>query len=147
MSFDPRDLDFGGDEVTLPPRPVVERDAVAGAAPPEETDTDPYVELLLREAANGDTDRPYLATVPEDVGVEETIFDWLDHLVSRAGVTGASEAIDRYEELGWVGEAAAADLHDYLLGVGTTGDPDADGLDRRDHVESLVYVAKLASGD
>lgn len=89
--------------------------------------------------------RPYLDSLPPGYGREVLILEWIEFLVERGGPGGAREAIDYYEEIGWVGTEAADQLLTFLDEY-----PEHDHGDRAltmgDHGTSLEYVAQLGGG-
>jgi flagellar protein FlaE len=104
-----------------------------------------YRELLPLEAGAEDATKPYLHGLPEHYAGEHLVFEWLEFLLLHAGYQGATEALDYYEDVGWITEDVEADLNDYLLGLDDGAANDDNDLDVDDHLLSLVYVAKLAS--
>jgi len=113
------------------------------AADDEGHDTE-TVEEWARMVARGNT-KPYLEALPTDEDSEATAFEWLTYLVERAGLEGCLEAIRYYNARGWLGDAAADDLEDYLFGVEPVEGNEADELEPADHMRSLAYVGRLAA--
>lgn len=122
------------------------RDRAREGLRPEEIIADNRFEELLereRAAAPEALERPYLTRVPHAYRGVETTFEWLDYLLRRAGRRRTRKALDYYEGLGWLSEAAIEELNTYLDGLNPpAGEPDDLGVD--DHRASLVYVTRLA---
>jgi len=125
------DLDPGGSQAVSP----------GGAGDRSAFRAGLYRELLPLEASAA-AEKPYLRQLPEAVAAEYLLFEWIEHLLG-GGVREATEALDYYESIGWIGPAVRRDLDDYLRGV-EAGDGDG-RLAVDDHMLSLVYVAKLSS--
>ncbi|MFB6219050.1 MAG: FlaD/FlaE family flagellar protein [Halobacteriaceae archaeon] len=130
---DPSELQNGGGEFEW-------------ASPPstDALESNQYRQLFMLQSAAGDVGKPYLEELPGDYGAELVVFEWLDFLLTKAGVRSALEALRYYESIGWLGEDAEETLEEYLLGLDEPEDAVA-GLDREDHSLSLVYVARLAA--
>jgi flagellar protein FlaE len=103
--------------------------------------------LFMQSSASEERlDRPYLETMPGKYAAEITLFEWLDFLLERGGVKRSLEAIDYYENIGWVGESAAAELQDHIRGFAGPADEEAhEDFEMTDHVLSLVFIGRLAS--
>mgnify|MGYP000501254610 CR=1 FL=1 len=153
MTINPRDYDPGElqemlDEGSMPgARNGGEGEFEWASVPPsgEALASNQYRELfMLQSMGSGEDGKPYLAELPGDYGAELVIFEWLDFLISKAGLKATLEALRYYESVGWLSEAVAEDLEEYLLGLDAPDDAEAD-LDREDHSLSLVYVARLAA--
>lgn len=104
-----------------------------------------YRELLPLEGKSGDSERPYLASLPESYAAEIVVFEWLGFLLERAGYNSATEALDYYESIDWLTEDVESTLRDYLLGIDEPAVSEAADLDVDDHLLSLVYIARLVS--
>ncbi|MFB6149954.1 MAG: FlaD/FlaE family flagellar protein [Halobacteriales archaeon] len=109
--------------------------------------TDPERELSRLEAA-ADTEtltRPYLTAIPDSTVAFEEVFDWLSYLLSTVGRRKTLEALRYYRTIGWIDVDAEKALRNYcrLFDDGET--PAEPALFRRDHVVSLVFIARLAS--
>jgi len=95
-------------------------------------------------------EKPYLDGLPDRYGAEVVVFEWLDFLINKAGFENTGNALEYYEEVGWLTERTREDLREYMRGFSEVEsfDPDKPGpadLDVNDHVLSLVYIARLAS--
>jgi flagellar protein FlaE len=95
-------------------------------------------------------EKPYLDELPNQYGAEVVVFEWLDFLINKAGFENTGNALEYYEEVGWLTERTREDLREYMRGFSEVEsfDPDKPGpadLDVDDHVLSLVYIARLAS--
>lgn len=103
--------------------------------------------LFMHSSADpGDLDRPYLDAMPGTYAAEITLFEWLDFLLESGGVKRSVEAIDYYENVGWVGEDAAQQLRNHVRGFASSADEDAHSdFEMTDHVLSLMFIARLAS--
>ena len=88
--------------------------------------------------------KPYLRRLPETDRGRRIAREWIRGLVERAGSEGAFEALDYYESLGWLTEAARDELEGYLLAVEYRAGGSLDDLSRADHIESLARTARLA---
>lgn len=99
---------------------------------------------LLSHRSGGNASRPYLETVPGTFGAQREVFEWLEFLVSRAGMDGARSALEYYEAIEWLSAESRAELERFVDGVNATSEAGG-SLGVSDHRESLVYVARLAS--
>lgn len=102
-------------------------------------------------AGSGGMDaRPYLTQLPDGYAAEALVLEWVEYLVAATSPRGARRAIRYYEDIGWVGAEAAADLREYLPPL--TGMGGADGVTASDggelaveqHLHTLAFVAALA---
>lgn len=89
-------------------------------------------------------EKPYLVSVSTE-GVGALLNDWLEFLTEEAGTDGAIDALERYEEIGWMTEHVAADLKNKLQSIEYKNGDGFDTLDRGDHLLSFAYTAKIAS--
>lgn len=109
--------------------------------------TDPERELSRLEAAADPAtlSRPYLSSIPDSTVAFEEVFDWLSYLLSSVGRRKTLEALRYYRTIGWIDGGAEESLRNYcrLFDDGET--PAEPALFRRDHVVSLVFIARLAS--
>lgn len=144
MSFDPAEFDEGqlGDAEFVFPDEGSERGRRTS-----HLGADRYRELLVLQSGLDDASlsKPYLDALPESYAAEVVVFEWLETLVDRGGFKRTYDALGYYEALDWVTGPVADDLRDHLAGV---ADPESAGtraFDQDDHIESLVYIAKLAS--
>jgi flagellar protein FlaE len=104
-----------------------------------------YRQLLpLESMVDGELEKPYLRELPETYAGELIVFEWLSFLLETGGYRGANEAIDYYDEVGWITEDVSDDLEDYLIGL-EERPGDSEELSIDDHLLSLVHVAKLTS--
>ena len=112
---------------------------------------DELVRLQSQFAAAGALpEKPYLDGLPDQYGAEVVVFEWLDFLINKAGFENTGNALDYYEEVGWITDETRSSLREYMRGFSEVEsfDPERPGpadLDVDDHVMSLVYVARLAS--
>ncbi|MFW5924219.1 MAG: FlaD/FlaE family flagellar protein [archaeon] len=109
---------------------------------------DEVKELLLLEsgADPGDLERPYLTAIPDNYAGRLTLFEWLDFALRRAGVGRTLEALDYYENVGWISEDIAVSLRDHVRAFQDVARSETTTeFETADHVVSLVYVARLAS--
>lgn len=109
---------------------------------------DQVKELLRIEtgADPGDLKRPYLTSIPDEYAGRLTLFEWLDYVLRRAGVRRTLEALEYYENVGWISGEVGDELRDHVRAfrdVAPQGP--SNELDTADHVLSLVYVARLAA--
>jgi flagellar protein FlaE len=105
-----------------------------------------YRELLTVDAAGREGgSRPHLDQLPQEYAAELIVLEWLEFLNATAGLEGTIDAIRYYRSIGWISEAVESDLRDYLSGVDARDTDAAPGIDVDDHVESLLFVANLAS--
>ncbi|WP_137286387.1 FlaD/FlaE family flagellar protein [Halorussus salinisoli] len=135
--------------------PEVFDDGEGLPAPPEEvlrhSERDELVRLQSQFSAAGALpERPYLDSLPDQYSTEVVVFEWLDFLINKAGFENTGNALQYYEEVGWITERVREDLREYMRGFSEVEsfDPDKPGpadLDVDDHVLSLVYIARLAS--
>lgn len=105
-------------------------------------------ELLLRETGThaSDLQRPYLDSLPQAYAARLTLFEWLEFLLQRGGVSRTLEAIKFYSNVGWIDGSVADDLRDHVRAFDSlpTDAPDT-SFEVPDHILSLVYIARLAS--
>lgn len=106
-----------------------------------------YRELFLLERATAEDglEKPYLATLPESYAAELVIFEWLEFLVDRAGFRRTIDVLRYYRSIDWLTEGTESRLREYLQSFDDQGTDE--GLDRSDHLLSLVYIARLAAMD
>lgn len=97
------------------------------------------------QVVSGSTTKPFLSTVPSTDEAEAVIFEWLEWLQSAAGFEGCLDALRYYRSIEWLTEDAEETLQEYLLGVGRAPGNAADDLDRCDHMQSLMFIARLSS--
>jgi archaellum component FlaD/FlaE len=90
--------------------------------------------------------KPYLARVPNGLGAELIVVEWLEYLVDAVGRRAASRAIDYYESVGWISETVADRLASYLaeFQFATAGDG---SLGAALHLQSLAFIEQLNGGD
>ncbi|RRJ32198.1 FlaD/FlaE family flagellar protein [Halocatena pleomorpha] len=89
-------------------------------------------------------EKPYLTALATDEA-ETFITDWLEFLTLEAGTHGATEALDRYREIGWMTEPVAEQLKERLQWIDYRDGNGFDTFDRGDHLLNFVYAAKIAS--
>jgi len=89
--------------------------------------------------------KPYLQSLPDEEGVDEAVFDWLEFLSATGGYEGTLDALARYRTLGWITEDVEEELRGYMLGVGRREGDGLEAFDRSDHLLSFAYVARLVS--
>jgi len=91
-------------------------------------------------------ERPYLESMPGKYAAEITLFEWLEFLLERGGVKRSLQALDYYENVGWIGEEASEKLRNHVRGFAGPADEEKHtDLEMADHVLSLVFIARLAS--
>ncbi|NEU58887.1 FlaD/FlaE family flagellar protein [Halorussus sp. MSC15.2] len=131
-----------------------EDDAELPASPEEvlrHSERDELVRLQSQFSAAGVLpERPYLEALPNQYSTEVVVFEWLDLLINKAGFENTGNALEYYEEVGWITTRVRENLREYMRGFSEVDsfDPDKPGpadLDVDDHVLSLVYIARLAS--
>lgn len=124
------------------------RDLAAAGGEEGEFPREALKELILLEsgADPDDLERPYLETVPEQYAGRLTVFEWLQFTLDRRGFRKTLDALEYYENIGWLSETAADDLREH---VRVFQDPSKDGslrpFETTDHLISLVYIARLAT--
>ena len=106
-----------------------------------------YRELFLLERTTDgeDLQKPYLSDLPTSYAAEIIIFEWLEFLVDKTGFRKALDALRYYRSIEWLTEETETRLHEYLQSFESEGGEG--GLDRSDHLLSLVYIARLSSMD
>jgi archaellum component FlaD/FlaE len=93
------------------------------------------------ESASGSPDgKPYIASLPEGYGSDVILVEWLEFLVTEAGIRETSKAIDYYESVGWISEDVAAEMDEYLSGFQETG---RGSLVIDHHKQSLEFINQL----
>ena len=105
-----------------------------------------YRELMLLEGAIDDLEKPYLDALPASYAAELVVFEWLEFLVETAGFKHALRTLRYYRTIDWLDERTEARLGEYLRSF-EGGGSEPRGMDRSDHVLSLVYIARLAAMD
>lgn len=108
-------------------------------------DPDPETVKEWEQVVSGSATKPFLSNVPPDDEAEDVIFEWLEWLQSRAGFEGCLDALRYYRSIEWLTADAEETLQEYLIGVGRCPGNSADDLDRRDHMRSLMFIARLSS--
>jgi flagellar protein FlaE len=68
------------------------------------------------------------------------VVEWLEFLVSEAGVRETAQAIDYYESIHWIDESVADDLQTYLVEFDDSG---SGTLTLDHHTQSLKYIGQL----
>jgi archaellum component FlaD/FlaE len=106
--------------------------------------------------------KPYLETVDPEPGRVEAVIEWMEYLATTFGTSGALNALEYYERIGWISPQAREGLLDYLRGLGmdelhnkkydepgTLEGPLASlsGTPFGAHARSLEYVAAIAGDD
>ena len=157
MTINPRDMDpddlrsaareeLGGQDVDeLKSRIETETDTDEEGRP---VHSDEVKELLLIESGADPEDlaRPYLTTIPDAYAGRLTLFEWLDFVLRRAGVSRTLEAIEYYENVGWISSDVGDGLRDHVRAFReVTHSGGTTDLTMADHVLSLVYIARLSS--
>lgn len=107
------------------------------------------VKELVRLESGADPaalERPFLTSIPEQYAGRLTLFEWLDFVLGRAGVRRTLEALEYYENIGWISDEVAEELRDHVRAFRDVArEGSTTELETTDHVLSLVYVARLAS--
>jgi flagellar protein FlaE/flagellar protein FlaC len=90
--------------------------------------------------------KPYLPRLPSGYVSDLLVMEWLEYLVEEGDVADAARAVEYYRRIQWLGEDAADELHDFLVGFGevdddVTGAPSDLSIDH--HVASLRYISRL----
>ncbi|AEH38132.1 FlaD/FlaE family flagellar protein [Halopiger xanaduensis] len=93
-----------------------------------------------------DGGRPYLESIPSEYDTQFVVMDWLDYLVSEAGLNGAARTIKFYESIRWVSSPVEAHLQTTLNGFG--GGPDVEDPEPRsalgvNHKRSLWRISQI----
>lgn len=105
-------------------------------------------ELLMLEAmSSDDLSKPYLERLPESYAAELVVFEWLEFLLTNAGFRRSLDALRYYRSIGWLTPDVEDELGEYLRSFEEPAPDETPGLDRSDHVLSLVYIARLAAVD
>ncbi|MGM0398066.1 MAG: FlaD/FlaE family flagellar protein [Halobacteriota archaeon] len=148
--YDPEDLRRAARE-ELDTRELEDLRSRISAADTESAATvkaDQVKELVRIESGADPTtlERPYLTSIPDQYAGRLTLFEWLDFVLRRAGVRRTLEALEYYENIGWISGDVADELRDHVRAFRDVArDASATDLETTDHVLSLVYVARLAS--
>jgi flagellar protein FlaE/flagellar protein FlaC len=102
----------------------------------------------MMQGSGATTTKPYLETVPSGYVGDLLVMEWLEYLVEQGDVEDAARAVEYYRRIQWVGEDAADELRDFLVGFGeldadreVTGAPSTLTIDH--HVASLRYISRL----
>jgi flagellar protein FlaE/flagellar protein FlaC len=100
----------------------------------------------LMDGSQATVTKPYLNRLPSGYVGDLLVLEWLEYLVEESDVADAARAVEYYRRIQWVGEDAADELHDFLVGFGevdddVTGAPSALSIDH--HVASLRYISRL----
>lgn len=122
-------------------------DGTGPMAADEVLQSNQYRELFLLERATGEDglEKPYLASLPQSYAAELVIFEWLEFLVDRTGFRRTLDVLRYYRSIDWLTDETETRLREYLQSFDDGGSDD--GLDRSDHMLSLVYIARLAAMD
>ncbi|GAB3670881.1 FlaD/FlaE family flagellar protein [Halopiger thermotolerans] len=93
-----------------------------------------------------DGGRPYLESIPSEYDTQFVVMDWLDYLVSEAGLNGAARTIKFYESIRWVSSPVEEHLQTTLNGFG--GGPDVEEPEPRsalgvNHKRSLWRISQI----
>jgi len=100
--------------------------------------------LLVENAVDHDMAKPYLASLPQSYAAELLVFEWLTFLLEEGGSKGMEDAFRFYRSIDWLTEDAEAGLREYVHGLDGSGNEEGSlGMD--EHVESLIYITRLAS--
>lgn len=89
-------------------------------------------------------EKPYLTTLSSE-DAEAFITGWLEFLTTEAGTQGAIDALERYQEIGWMTEPVAKELKERLQWIDHRNGNGFETFDRGDHLLNFAYVAKIAS--
>jgi len=90
--------------------------------------------------------RPYLVTVPDGLGPELVVVEWLEFLVDEVGRREASRAIEYYESIDWLTGDVADRLATYLQEFDFPS-PGNGSLGAGIHLRSLAFIEQLNGGD
>lgn len=99
---------------------------------------------MLAAASSGDVERPYLDRLPEGYRAQVEIFAWLEELLATCGQDATLDALEYYEDVGWLSEESRRGLEAFVDGLTDAEPPDPRPLEVDDHRTSLRYVARLA---
>ena len=148
--YDPNELRGAGDDPTGSFLGAGGDSGTAGIGPmaaDEVLQSNQYRELFLLERATGEDglEKPYLASLPQSYAAELVIFEWLEFLVDRTGFRRTLDVLRYYRSIEWLTEETETRLREYLQSFDDGGNDE--GLDRSDHLLSLVYIARLAAMD
>ena len=94
------------------------------------------------------TSQAVLSQVPRTYAADIVVFEWLSMLIARAGPAAAFQALDYYEEIGWIAPEVREYLESVLAGPGLDVDLDPSSpssLSADDHARSNEFVARLAA--
>jgi len=145
--YDPNELRGGGEE----PKSVFlgssGNGGRGGFGGDDGASSNQYRELFLLQQTSGGAgpERPYLDSLPRSYAAEVVVFEWLGYLVDKVGFRRTIDAFRYYRSIQWMTEDVESSLREYLTsfdGSGSKGE-----LDHGDHLQSLVYIARLASMD
>lgn len=150
MAIDPSNYDV--DELRNMVRPGHDADRVYGeggflwpVTPPDVGEPGPEATKEWERMVSGHTTKPFLEGVPDGEEADQIAFEWLEFLQAEAGYEGCLDALRYYRSIEWITGDAEEDLQNYLLGVGRQPGNGVDDLDRRDHMRSLAYIARLSA--
>jgi flagellar protein FlaE/flagellar protein FlaC len=123
-------------------------DGAAATPAPEETGAGDLQFAANTVMQGSGTSKPYLETVPSGYVGDLLVMEWLEYLVEEGDVEDAARAVEYYRRIQWIGEGAADELRDFLVGFGdldadreVTGAPSTLSIDH--HVASLRYISRL----
>jgi len=86
-----------------------------------------------------------LDIIKDDPAFIAVILGWLNYLVSKSNVEEALNALEYYEEVGWITEDVKIQLEKYLEGFKSV-ECENRKLTPQDHLVSLYILVKLKSG-
>jgi archaeal flagellar protein FlaE len=101
--------------------------------------------LFVENAVDHDMAKPYLTALPQSYAAELLVFEWLTFLVEAGGTQGMEDAFRFYQSIDWLTEEAEDGLREYVHGLDDDDAEDAGSLSMDDHIESLIYITRLAS--
>lgn len=87
--------------------------------------------------------KPYLSELPTTLSAELLVFEWLTFLLEKGGTKGMDETVRFYRSIDWLTEEAEASLREYVHGLDASSEEGSLSMD--EHVESLIYITRLAS--
>ncbi|KAB1194572.1 fla cluster protein FlaD2 [Haloferax sp. MBLA0076] len=105
-----------------------------------------YHRLLATTAMITSDGDVYLESIPRTPRAENVLLDWCVHLVERLGGRGALLMVSYYRDIGWIGDDPHDTIHERILSFTVPSDFE-DAPTEEDHVQSLSYIARLASMD
>lgn len=101
--------------------------------------------LLERASTDGSMEKPYLSSFPRSYAAEMVVFEWLEFLLDQAGFRETLDVLRYYRSIDWITADVERRLREYLQSF--DAGRGRGRLSRTEHLQSLVFIARLAAMD